>query len=84
MGSFLRIMRSFFSTGMYVILNYVFFVLKGFIGLIKKSIFVCAVINKRRHRPYMVPGKEMEDHFGEVDVGDTDAINITIDDFISN
>ena len=27
----------------------------------------------------MVPGKEMEDHFGEVEVGETYAIQVTAD-----
>ena len=27
----------------------------------------------------MIPGKEMEDHFGEVDVGEIDAIHGTVD-----
>ena len=30
----------------------------------------------------MVPGKVTGDHFGEVEVGDTDAIQVTVDDFI--
>ena len=30
----------------------------------------------------MVPGKEMEDHFGEVDVGDKYYIHRTVDDVI--
>ena len=28
----------------------------------------------------MVPGKDMGDHFGEAEVVDTDAIQVTIDD----
>ena len=32
----------------------------------------------------MVQGKEMEDHFGEVDVGETDSIQGTADDVIYN
>ena len=32
----------------------------------------------------MVPGKETEDHFGEVDVGDTDTIQVTVDIVIYN
>ena len=30
----------------------------------------------------MVPGKDMEDHFREVEVGDTDAIQVTVDGVI--
>ena len=32
----------------------------------------------------MVPGKDMEDHFGEVGVGETDYIQGTVDDIIYN
>ena len=32
----------------------------------------------------MVPGKDMEDHFGKVVVGETDAIQVTVDDVIYN
>ena len=30
----------------------------------------CAVIKKRRYRPPTVPGKDTEDHFGEVEMGE--------------
>ena len=50
----------------------------------KKGVFACAVIKKRIYWPYMVPGKDMEGHFGEVEVGDTDAIQVTVDDGIYN
>ena len=32
----------------------------------------------------MVPGKETEDHFGEVEVGEIDAIQVTVDYIIYN
>ena len=32
----------------------------------------------------MVPGKEMEDHFGGVKVGETDTIQVTVDHVIYN
>ena len=32
----------------------------------------------------MVPGKDLEDHFGVVEVGDTDFIEGTVYDFIYN
>ena len=76
--------KIYFATGRYAIIDSGFCVLKGLIQLRKKGVFAFAVIKNRIYWPSMVPGKETEDHFGEVDVGDTDAINITIDDFISN
>ena len=44
--------------------------------------FSFAVIKKRRYWPAIVSGKEMEDHFWEVEVGETDAIQGTFDDVI--
>ena len=70
--------KIYFGTGRYVILDSGFHVLKGFIKLSKKGIFAYAVIKKRKHWPYIVPGKYMKDYFGEVEVGETDAIQGTI------
>ena len=57
-----RIMKSYFSTGRYIILDYVLCVLKGLIQLRKKDIFACSVIKKIRYWPSVVPVKYMEDH----------------------
>ena len=48
MGLLLYMMKSYFATGMYVVLDSGFCVLKGLIQLRKKGIFACAFINKRR------------------------------------
>ena len=77
-GLLLRMMKSYFSTGRYVILDSIFCVLKGLIQLRKKGVFACAVTKKRRYWPSMVPGKDMEDHFGRMEVGETDSIQITV------
>ena len=50
----------------------------------KKGIFACDVIKKRKYWPSIVPGKEMEDHFGGVGLGETDSIQGTVDDVIYN
>ena len=42
----LHVMKSYFSTGMYVILDFGFCVLKGLIGLINKDVFSCVVIKR--------------------------------------
>ena len=47
-GLLLRMMKSYFATGRYVILDSGFRVLKGLIKLRKKVIFACAVIKNRR------------------------------------
>ena len=80
----LRIMKSYFTTGGYVILDYGFCVLKGLIQLRKRGYFAFFVIKNRRYWPSMVPGKYMEDDFGEVEVGETDAIQGIVDDKIYN
>ena len=48
MGLLLCMMKRYFSTGRYVILDSGFYVLKGLIQLRKKGIFSFVVINKRR------------------------------------
>ena len=83
-GLLLHMMKSYFATGRYVILDYGFCVLKGLIQLRKKGVFVFSVINNRRYWPSMVPGKDMEDNFGEVEVGETYAIQLTFDGVIYN
>ena len=45
MGLLLRMMKSYFTTGSYVILDSSFYVLNGLIRLRKKGVFACAVIN---------------------------------------
>ena len=80
----LRMTNSHFATDRYVILDSGLCVLKGLIQLRKKGIFACAVIKKRRYWPSMLPGKYMEDNFGGVEVGETDAIQGTVDDVIYN
>ena len=78
MGLLLRMMKSYFATGKYVIIDSDFYVLKVLIKLRKKVGFSCAVIKKRRYWPSMVPSREMEDTFGEVKVVETDAIQGTV------
>ena len=53
-GLLLRMMKSYFPTGRYVILDFGFCVLKGLMHLRKKGDFPCAVINKRGYWPSMV------------------------------
>ena len=83
-GLFLCMMKSYFSTGRYVIIDYGFYVLKGLIQLRRKGFLSCNVINNRRYWPSMVPGKYMEDHFREMEVGEIDAIQKKVYDVIYN
>ena len=68
-GLLLRTMKSYFATGGCVIIYYNFYVLKGLIQLRKKGVFSCSVIKKIIYWPAIVPGKDMEDHFRDVEVG---------------
>ena len=68
-GLFLRMMKIYFDTGGYVIIDYGFCVLKGLIQLRKKGVFACVFIKKKIYWPSMVPGKYMEDNFGDLEVG---------------
>ena len=81
-GLLLRMMKSYFATGKYVILDSGFCVLKWLIQLGKKGDFACAVLQNRRYWPEMVPSKDTEDHFWEVEVGEKDAIQGKVDGVI--
>ena len=78
----LYIMKIYFDTDRYVILDSCFCILKGLIQLKKKGVFECAFINKIRYGTSMVPVKEMEDHFGEVGMGGEYAIKGIVYDVI--
>ena len=84
MGLFFRMIKSYFDTSRYEIIDYGFCFLKGFIQLRKKGVFACAFVKKRIYWPSVVPGKYMEDNSGGVDVGETDAIQGKVDDVIYN
>ena len=58
-GLLLRMMKRYFSTVRYVIIDSYLCVLKGLFQLRKKGIFSCVVTNKRRYWPYTVPGKDL-------------------------
>ena len=60
----LLMMKIYFSTVRYVIIDSGFCVSKVLIMLRKKGMFPCAFIKKRRYWPHMVPSKDMEDHSG--------------------
>ena len=83
-GLLLFIMKSYFTTGRYLIIDSGFCALKGLIQLMKKVFFSFAVINKRRYWPSMVPDKETEGDFGKVEVGEIYDKQVTVDDVIYN
>ena len=50
----------------------------------KKDVLACSIIKKRIYWPSLFPGKDMEDHFCEMEVGQIDIIQGTVDDVIYN
>ena len=78
-GLLLRMLKSYFATGKYVVLDSGFCVLKGIVELRKRGLFSCALIKKRRYWPTLVPSDTMQQYFEEMDVGDTDAVSGTLD-----
>ena len=73
-GLLLRMLKSVFNTGRYIVLDSGFCVLKALIELRQNGLFGCALIKKRRYWPALVPGNAMEEHFFDKGVGDVDAI----------
>ena len=73
-GLLLRMLKSIFHTGRYIILDSGFCVLKALIELKKRGVFAAALIKKRRYWPTRVPGDAMERYFLDKAVGEVDAI----------
>ena len=78
-GLLLRMLKKYFSTGRYVILDSGFCVLKGIVEVKKKGIFAGASIKKRRYWPLLVPGEAINLHFQSKNVGDTDVLAGNLD-----
>jgi Transposase IS4 len=72
-GLLLRMMKPFFYTGMCLVLDSGFCVLKGLIELRKVGIFAAAVIKKRRYWPKHIDGDAIAAHFTDKAVGDFDV-----------
>ena len=78
-GLLLRLLKNYFGSARYVVLDSGFCVLKALIELKRKGVFACALIKKRRYWPSMVPGDAFDEHFIQKEVGDTDAITGALD-----
>ena len=73
-GLLMRVLRPYFYTGRYVVLDSGFCVLKAICDLQKVGVYSCALIKKRKFWPKGVPGEAMQSHFDGMNVGDCDAI----------
>jgi len=78
-GLLMRMLKCYFATDRYVILDSGFCVLKALVELKKVGMFACAVIKKRRYWPAMVPSNAMMEAFNKVQIGDSRAISGVLD-----
>ena len=69
-------LKSYFHTGKYVVLDSGFCVLKGIIKLREMGLFACVLIKKRQSWPIGVPGDAMQARLDQpgVNVGDVNAV----------
>jgi hypothetical protein len=78
-GLLLHMLKTYFATGRYVVLDSGFCVLKAVIALQSYGLFACPLIKKKRYWPTMVPGEAIRVHCEDKEVGETDAIQGTMD-----
>jgi hypothetical protein len=78
-GLLLRMLRSYFGTGRYIILDSGFCVLKGLVELRRLGLYACALIKKRRYWPTHVPGNVINAEMQSAEVGETRAISGVLD-----
>jgi hypothetical protein len=81
-GLLLRMLKSYFHMGKYIVLDLGFCVLKGIIKLQEMGLFACALIKNCMSWPIGVPGDAMQTRFDwpGVNVGDVDTILGTLDE----
>ncbi len=73
-GLMLRMLKSYFGAGKYVILDSCFCVRKAIIELKRRGIYSCALIKKRRFWPTGVPGNAMDTQMETKEEGEVDAV----------
>eukprot|EP00956_Cyclotella_meneghiniana_P035814 scaffold118478_cov62-Cyclotella_meneghiniana.AAC.7 len=78
-GLLLRMLKSMFSSGRYIVLDSGFCVLKAIVGLFRRGLFSGALIKKRRYWPTLVPGDAIDRKFDGKAVGEVDAVSGILD-----
>ncbi len=78
-GLLVQMLKKYFSSGRYVILDSGFCILKGIVELKKEGIFAGAMIKKHCYWPSLVPGEAIDLHFQSKDVGDMDIFAGNLD-----
>ena len=74
-GLMLRMTRSIWHTGMCVVMDSGFCVLKGILEIAKKGVYGAALIKKRRYWPRGVPGDQIIRDFNDKEIGYANAIH---------
>jgi len=69
-----------FHTGLLVILDSGFYVLKAIIELRKRGIYASALIKKRQYWRWYIRGDKVKEHFDNLEVGATDSWEGCLDD----
>ena len=73
-GLLLRMLRSYFNTGRYVVFDSGFCVLQAIVALYEKGIFAGALIKKRKFWPKYIPGAAIDNWFSDKAVGAVEAL----------
>ena len=62
-GLLLRLLKTYFTSGRYVVLNSSFRILKAVIALCTFGVFAGSLIKKHRYWPVLVPGGKINEYF---------------------
>ncbi len=77
-------LKSYFGKGKYIVLDSGFCVIKALVKLRKKRCFACALIKKCRIWPTDVPGNKIDSQLTDIEVGETEAIQGSLDGITNN
>lgn len=72
-GLLLRISKSLWHTGKFVVLDSGFYVLNGLVELKKVGVYAAALIKKRQYWPKHIDGDAFKSHFDDKPIGHCDA-----------
>ena len=78
-GTLLRLTNPVWGSGNIFVLDSGFCVLKAIIELKKKGVFAAALIKKQPYWPKYIPGGTIITHFGDKEIGASDALQGELD-----
>jgi hypothetical protein len=79
-GLLLRLTKSIHNSARYVVLDSGFCVLAALVALHKLDVFSGALIKKHRYQPCYIAGDAIDAHMATKSVGDSDAVEGSLDD----